>query len=78
VGEVLEVVRELKAEGMTMLRATHEMGFARDVADEICFLHDGRIVERGNPEELLSQPRQPGDTALPAPAARRRTPAAGP
>ena len=59
VGEVLEVVRELKAEGMTMLIATHEMGFARDVADEICFLHDGRIVERGNPAELLSQPQQP-------------------
>ena len=59
VGEVLEVVRELKAEGMTMLIATHEMGFARDVADEICFLHDGRIVERGNPEQLLSQPQQP-------------------
>jgi polar amino acid transport system ATP-binding protein len=59
VGEVLEVVRELKAEGMTMLIATHEMGFARDVADEICFLHDGRIVERGDPERLLSQPEQP-------------------
>jgi polar amino acid transport system ATP-binding protein len=58
VGEVLEVVRELKAEGMTMLIATHEMGFARDVADEICFLHDGRIVERGDPERLLSQPDQ--------------------
>jgi polar amino acid transport system ATP-binding protein len=42
-----------------MLIATHEMGFARDVADEICFLHDGRIVERGNPKELLSQPQQP-------------------
>jgi polar amino acid transport system ATP-binding protein len=59
VGEVLEVVRELKEEGMTMLIATHEMGFARDVADEICFLHDGRIVERGDPEQLLSQPQQP-------------------
>jgi polar amino acid transport system ATP-binding protein len=59
VGEVLEVVRELKAEGMTMLIATHEMGFARDVADEICFLHDGRIVERGEPARLLSQPEQP-------------------
>jgi polar amino acid transport system ATP-binding protein len=59
VGEVLEVVRELKGEGMTMLIATHEMGFARDVADEICFLHDGRIVERGDPEQLLSQPEQP-------------------
>jgi polar amino acid transport system ATP-binding protein len=59
VGEVLEVVRELKAEGMTMLIATHEMAFARDVADEICFLHDGRIVERGEPARLLSQPEQP-------------------
>ncbi|HMJ96012.1 MAG TPA: amino acid ABC transporter ATP-binding protein [Thermoleophilaceae bacterium] len=59
VGEVLEVVRELKSEGMTMLIATHEMGFARDVADEICFLHDGRIVERGDPRRLLSQPEQP-------------------
>jgi len=59
VGEVLEVVRELKAEGMTMLIATHEMGFARDVADEICFLHDGRIVERGEPARLLAEPEQP-------------------
>ena len=59
VGEVLDVVRELKAEGMTMLIATHEMGFARDVADQICFLHDGRIVEQGDPEQLLSQPEQP-------------------
>ena len=59
VGEVLEVVRELKGEGMTMLIATHEMGFAREVADEICFLHDGRIVERGDPERLLSQPSEP-------------------
>jgi len=59
VGEVLEVVRELKGEGMTMLIATHEMGFARDVADEICFLHDGRIVERGEPERVLSEPQQP-------------------
>jgi polar amino acid transport system ATP-binding protein len=59
VGEVLEVVRELKGEGMTMLIATHEMGFARDVADEICFLHDGRIVERGDPPQVLSRPEQP-------------------
>jgi polar amino acid transport system ATP-binding protein len=59
VGEVLEVVRELKAEGMTMLIATHEMGFARDVADEICFLHEGRILERGRPESVLSDPREP-------------------
>jgi polar amino acid transport system ATP-binding protein len=59
VGEVLEVVRELKDEGMTMLIATHEMGFVRDVANEICFLHDGRITERGDPQRLLSQPEQP-------------------
>jgi polar amino acid transport system ATP-binding protein len=59
VGEVLEVVRELKDEGMTILIATHEMGFVRDVANEICFLHDGRITERGDPQRLLSQPEQP-------------------
>jgi polar amino acid transport system ATP-binding protein len=59
VGEVLEVVRELKAEGMTMLIATHEMGFARDVADEICFLHEGRILERGAPGQVLSEPERP-------------------
>ena len=59
VGEVLEVVRELKAEGMTMLIATHEMGFARDVADEVCFLHDGRILERGAPDRVLSDPQRP-------------------
>jgi len=59
VGEVLEVVRELKGEGMTMLIATHEMGFARDVADEICFLHDGRILERGHPADVLTDPQRP-------------------
>jgi polar amino acid transport system ATP-binding protein len=59
VGEVLEVVRELKDEGMTMLIATHEMGFARDVANEVCFLHEGRILERGAPEHVLSDPQQP-------------------
>jgi polar amino acid transport system ATP-binding protein len=59
VGEVLELVRELKADGMTMLIATHEMGFARDVADSICFLHDGRILEQGEPERLLSRPERP-------------------
>jgi polar amino acid transport system ATP-binding protein len=59
VGEVLAVVRELKEEGMTMLIATHEMGFARDVADEVCFLHDGRILERGTPARVLAEPDQP-------------------
>ena len=59
VGEVLEVVRELKAEGMTMIIATHEMTFAREVADEVCFLHDGLILERGDPERIFTEPEQP-------------------
>ncbi len=59
VGEVLEAVRELKSEGMTMLIVTHEMSFAREVADSVCFLHDGRILERGTPEEVLSEPKRP-------------------
>ncbi len=59
VGEVLAVVRELKAEGMTMLLATHEIPFAREVADEVCFLHDGAILERGAPEDLLGSPQRP-------------------
>jgi polar amino acid transport system ATP-binding protein len=59
VGEVLEVVRELKAAGMTMLIATHEMSFAREVADEVCFLHDGVIVERGAPDAVLEAPQRP-------------------
>jgi polar amino acid transport system ATP-binding protein len=59
VGEVLALVRELKQEGMTMLIATHEMNFARDVADEICFLHDGQILERGDTAAVLSDPQQP-------------------
>ena len=59
VGEVLELIRELKAEGMTMLIATHEMGFARDVADEVCFLHHGKILERGTPQAIFTAPEQP-------------------
>jgi polar amino acid transport system ATP-binding protein len=58
VGEVLGVIRELKAEGMTMLIATHEMSFARDVADHVCFLQDGRIVERGSPEQIFTAPQR--------------------
>jgi polar amino acid transport system ATP-binding protein len=57
VGEVLEAVRDLKAEGMTMVIATHEMSFAREVADEVCFLHQGRIVESGPPAQVLEEPR---------------------
>ncbi len=59
VGEVLAAIRDLKADGMTMLIATHEMGFARDVADEVCFLHEGRVLERGAPERVLSAPERP-------------------
>jgi polar amino acid transport system ATP-binding protein len=58
VGEVLTVIRELKADGMTMLIATHEMSFAREVADEVCFLHDGLILERGDPERIFTEPEQ--------------------
>jgi polar amino acid transport system ATP-binding protein len=58
VGEVLAAVRDLKAEGMTMVIATHEMSFAREVADEVAFLHDGRIVEQGPPEVVLGSPQR--------------------
>jgi len=57
VAEVLEVIRELAAGGMTMLIATHEMGFARDIADRVCFLEDGLIVEDAPPAELFTSPR---------------------
>ena len=56
VGEVLTVIRELKQEGMTMLIATHEMSFARDVADQVCYLQDGLIVERGDPDQMFTDP----------------------
>jgi polar amino acid transport system ATP-binding protein len=59
VAEVLEVIRELAAGGMTMLIATHEMSFARDIADRVCFLDAGVILEQGPPEQILSQPREP-------------------
>jgi polar amino acid transport system ATP-binding protein len=58
VNEVLKTVRDLKAEGMTMVLATHEMGFAKQVADEVCFLKDGRILEWGPPEQLLNKPQR--------------------
>jgi polar amino acid transport system ATP-binding protein len=58
VGEVLEAVRDLKGEGMTMVIATHEMSFAREVADEVAFLHEGRIVEQGPPSQVLSAPKR--------------------
>jgi polar amino acid transport system ATP-binding protein len=59
VGDVLELLRELKATGMTMVIATHEMSFAREVADRVDFLHEGRIVESGPPERLLEAPEHP-------------------
>ena len=57
VNEVLSTVRDLKSDGMTMVLATHEMGFAKQVADEVCYLHNGRILEWGKPEEILEEPR---------------------
>jgi polar amino acid transport system ATP-binding protein len=57
VGEVLDVVRELKKGGMTMLLATHEMAFAREISDQVCFLHAGRILESGPPAQLFGAPR---------------------
>lgn len=58
VGEVLDVLRALKAEGMTMVLATHEMAFAREAADKVCFLDDGRILEEGPPSAIFSAPRE--------------------
>ena len=59
VSEVLGVIRELALGGMTMLIATHEMGFARDIADRVCFLDEGVILEQGPPAEIFSSPREP-------------------
>ena len=70
VGEVLDLIRELKEEGMTILIATHEMSFARDFANEVCFLADGRIVERGPPDADLQRPDRARDTAVPGSPAR--------
>jgi polar amino acid transport system ATP-binding protein len=58
VGEVLGVVRELAGQGMTMVIATHEMGFARQVADQVCFLDGGAVLERGTPAEVFGAPRE--------------------
>jgi len=56
---VLDVIRELAAEGMTMVIARHEVGFARDVADRVCFLDESVVLEQGPPAELLARPREP-------------------
>jgi len=58
IGEVLELVRELAETGMTMILATHEMGFAREVASKVCFLDAGVIYEEGPPEQIFSAPRE--------------------
>ena len=59
VAEVLDVIRELAASGMTMLIATHEMSFARDVASRVCFLDQGVVLEQGTPAEIFGAPREP-------------------
>jgi polar amino acid transport system ATP-binding protein len=58
VGEVLATMKELAAEGMTMIVVTHEMGFAREVADWVVYMHDGKIVERGVPSEVFDRPKE--------------------
>jgi polar amino acid transport system ATP-binding protein len=59
VGEVLGVIRDLAQSGMTMVIATHEMGFAREIADRVCFLDQGRILEQGPPERIFTSPAEP-------------------
>lgn len=59
VNEVLSIVRDLKSDGMTMVLATHEMGFATQVADEVCFLESGNILERGSAQDVLHAPKNP-------------------
>jgi len=58
VAEVLNVIRELAAGGMTMVIATHEMGFARDIANRVCFLDEGVILEEGPPKRIFTSPRE--------------------
>jgi ABC-type polar amino acid transport system ATPase subunit len=58
VGEVLLVMETLAHEGMTMLVVTHEMAFAREAADEVCFMDDGVVCERGDPDEMFAHPRE--------------------
>jgi len=59
IGGVLAIIRDLKSSGMTMMIVTHEMGFAREVADRVCFLDAGRIIEESPPDELFSDPQEP-------------------
>jgi polar amino acid transport system ATP-binding protein len=64
VAEVQGIVRDLAAEGLTMLLATHEMSFAREVANTVCFLHEGVILEQGPPEQIFGAPTEPRTQAL--------------
>ena len=59
VGEVLAGMKELASEGMTMVVVTHEIGFAREVADRVIFMDDGYIVEQGTPQEVILNPKEP-------------------
>jgi polar amino acid transport system ATP-binding protein len=59
VGEVLEIIRGLRGRGITMMMATHEMQFCREIADRVCFLDAGRILEQGSPDEVFGSPREP-------------------
>ena len=72
VAEVLDVIRELAAGGMTMLIATHEMAFAREIADRVCFLDEGVILEQGPPAQIFSAPREPRTQQFLAADRRRR------
>jgi len=58
VGEILDVLLQLKNQGMTMVLATHEMQFARQAADKICFLKGGKIIEEGTPDQIFSSPKR--------------------
>jgi len=64
VGDVLEVMRTLANEGMTMMVVTHEMGFAREVGDRLIFMDDGLVVEDGDPREVLANPQEPRTQAF--------------
>jgi polar amino acid transport system ATP-binding protein len=59
VGEVLEIIRRLRNDGMTMIMATHEMQFCREIADQVCFLDAGRVLEQGKPADVFGAPREP-------------------
>jgi len=77
VAEVLAVIRELANEGTTMLIATHEMGFTRDIADRVCFLDAGRILEQGPPGKIFTAPEHPAPPGSSRASPRRATPARG-